>query len=111
MIREPFVFESCHFQVFGRSTVREVDPGVPHLLISITNPDAPEAELAVSPTRRGVLRLTFWDTDDPHATVNAGMSNQQARQIVDFVKEHAGEFTRIVCQCEAGVSRSASPAR
>ncbi len=110
MIREPFIFEKVDFQVFGRSTVREIDPGVPHLLISITNPDAPEAELVDSSTRLGVLRLSFWDTDDPNATINAGMSSEQARQIVALVQEYAGEFERIVCQCEAGVSRSAGVA-
>lgn len=110
MIREPFPFSTIDFQVFGRMSVSEIDPGVPHVLVSITDPGAPEAELAPSETRLAVLRLQFWDTDDPDTTLNGGITQAQAKQIVAFIQEHKEQIQRIVCQCEAGVSRSAGVA-
>ena len=106
MIREPFPFPVVDFQVFGRASVGEIDPGVPHILVSITDPGVAEAMLAPSEARRAVLRLQFWDTDDPDTT-NGGISVAQAREIIAFVKEHRPHVRHIVCQCEAGVSRSA----
>jgi predicted protein tyrosine phosphatase len=110
MIREPFAFDVVDFQVFGRASVGEIDPGVPHILVSITDPDAPEATLAPSESRLAVLRLQFWDTDDPDTNLNGGMTEEQGQQVVAFVAEHRPHIRRIVCQCEAGVSRSAGVA-
>ncbi|MGC4043106.1 MAG: hypothetical protein QM758_04815 [Armatimonas sp.] len=110
MIRDPFPFSTVDFQVFGRMSVGQIDPSVPHVLVSITDPGAPEAELAPSETRIAVLRLQFWDTDDPDTNLNGGITAAQAKEIVEFIRLHRPNIQRIVCQCEAGVSRSAGVA-
>jgi predicted protein tyrosine phosphatase len=97
-----------HFQVLGRAEVRVVRPELPHLLISITHPGSPEAVLSGCAERVACLRLQFEDADGGGG--DCLMSADEAEAIVAFVEQHRDRAELIVCQCEAGMSRSAGVA-
>lgn len=98
-----------HFLVLGRAEVLKTTPDVPYIVVSITDYGAPEAIVAASPNQLGVLRLQFHDAD----TVQAGrvvISEEDARTITRFVQQHRAKADLIICQCEAGISRSSGVA-
>lgn len=77
-------------------------------VVSVRSPRGP---MPTIPEGRGVvavLRLEFDDVDDPREGV--AMTDEQAREILEFAATHLGAGHAIVCQCEAGVSRSAGMA-
>jgi len=100
------------FLVLGRAEVATVTPDVPYIVASITDPEQPEADIAESPLRRDVLRLKFHDMGDYGQPLHDDivMTPDDARALLTFVQTHLGEVELIVCQCEAGVSRSAGMA-
>ena len=55
--REIIEGEKVHFQVIGRADAMRLAPSVPHVIVSITEPRAPEARYPDSPNRLGILRL------------------------------------------------------
>ena len=90
----------------------------PHVLISIYDPADVPADLAPNLNRRGVLMLQFHDWDDkqkivldrsstPDAKRMVFYNEQQAKQIFDFLQSHLASIELIICQCDAGISRSA----
>jgi predicted protein tyrosine phosphatase len=90
----------------------------PYAVISITDPDYPEASLQLDPLRVGVLRLQFHDishTPEEFASLVRRPERDHyilptadhARQIVRFVRAMAPRVEKIVIHCEAGISRSA----
>ncbi len=92
--------------VLSRMRVARVKPNVPYLVISVTDPLRPEAMIAENPLRMGVLRLAFDDVDTSYAGFRAP-AEDDAEQIVRFVAEKRTMADLIICQCEAGISRSA----
>jgi predicted protein tyrosine phosphatase len=114
------IFTGPHmgFLVLSRALVRVVVPTVPYIVISITDPENDEAEIAPSPLQKGVLRLRFHDTqeiDNPalqyfSLSPDRRLSDAEARKILAFVRKHQPQIQLIVCHCEAGVSRSAAVA-
>lgn len=104
------------FLVLGRTLIGSVVPEVPYLVISVTDPERSEAIFAASPLCRAVLRLQFHDTsqtlDIPGLEGlslgdETAMTAVDARAILDFAASYTDQVELIVCQCEAGVSRSA----
>ena len=109
MLREMIPGPAMQFLVLGRAEVRTVKPDLPYIVVSITDSGAPEAVVAESPHCLGVLRLQFHDADRAQrdrVTVTA----DDARAVVRFVRQHRDAARLIVCQCEAGISRSAGVA-
>lgn len=86
-----------------------IAPDVPYIVVSITEPESPEARLAESPHCQAVLRLQFHDTER-ESELYLPLSLEQASEIVEFVQAHKDHVQRIVCHCEAGISRSAGVA-
>jgi hypothetical protein len=80
----------------------------PVAVVSIRNPGGPRVDMPPSAHVRDVLRLEFEDVDDPSRGV--AMTEEQAAAILAFAARHVGTDAVIVCQCEAGVSRSAGVA-
>lgn len=97
------------FLVLGRAEVATVTPDVSYIVASITDPEQPEAVIAESPLRRDVLRLKFHDMGDYGQPLHDDivMTAQDAETLLAFVQKHLADVELIVCQCEAGVSRSA----
>lgn len=87
---------------------------VPYVVISITetHDSYPDAVIAPSAMRRGVLRLRFDDVDDPERALEGcqPFGDQHARQIVRFVLSHRHGIGGIVVHCHAGISRSSAVA-
>ena len=105
------------FLVLGRAEAARVSPDVAHITISITTPGAPDALLADCPNRLEVLRLQFHDFEEPQPelTAVAGeeiqlIAEDDAKSIVEFVQRHRNSVRLIVCQCDAGMCRSAAVA-
>lgn len=98
------------FLVLGRHDIKTVLPYVPYLVISIADPERAEVVLAASPLQQAVLRLRFHDKSGPRAALSGkvAMTPTVAHEVLVFVREHLPEVTLIVCQCEAGISRSAA---
>ena len=98
----------------------------PYAMISITDPDGPEAHLQPDPKRVAVLRLAFHDftqspeefarlvaqedpplpLDEPRQWVLPSAVHAQA--IVGFYRTLPKQVEKVVIHCEAGVSRSAA---
>ena len=97
----------------------------PYGVISITDPDGPEAKLQEDPNRLAVLRLAFHDCTqtpeefeallrqaEPPADLEAPRkwvlpTEEHAREIVRFFREVQPRIQKLVIHCEAGISRSA----
>lgn len=88
-------------------------------VISITDPDEPLVRLPSNSVFSPVLRLKFHDTDkEKDEWINRfnkletiyGITNIQAYEISEFVKENWNSSDYMIVQCEAGISRSAGVA-
>jgi predicted protein tyrosine phosphatase len=90
----------------SRSELRDFSSDEPYVVISITEPDARPAELQRDANRKAILRLQFHDVDRIMEGTQA-ITSAQGSQIWAFAKENATSVGLIVCQCEAGISRSA----
>lgn len=80
----------------------------PHIIISITDPDARDCELLANDTRLGVLRLKFWDIDQHIPGYDEVYGTMLAKQVRNFVNSF--DVSYVIVHCEAGISRSAGVA-
>ncbi|MDQ4122971.1 MAG: hypothetical protein M3209_16155 [Acidobacteriota bacterium] len=105
------------FLVLSRVDIQSFTAEIPYLVISVTDPDKPEAEIAEAPFLYAVLRMKFHDVGKParqfesdviSTACDVSMTEADARQILSFVGEHLAKIKLIVCHCEQGVSRSAA---
>lgn len=80
---------------------------VPHIVVSITDPDDVEAVLPVNHKRLDVLRVAFADVEDHGLWSEQAITHKQAKQIVDFFMKYKDQIESCIVHCEAGVSRSA----
>lgn len=110
------------FMVLSRDEIREFRTNKRHIVISVMDPEDPigPAEIPGSRKRMNILRLAFhdWNSRDRKMIEMSKsfntksfvfFSEEMARRIVVFVRKAlaAGGLQLIVCQCEAGISRSA----
>jgi len=82
----------------------------PHLLISI---GPGEARVAKHPNLIGQLNLWFEDIDSPEVAKRNNlqmMTLEDAELVLSFIEMRGSLAEAIVCQCEAGISRSAGVA-
>jgi len=105
--------------VLNRDFIGRYKPAVPYIVISITDPDRPFAALAASPTKRGELRLKFHESaqkpdlpglEGMFENTDEGLRRDDAVTLLRFVRSHIENIELIICQCEAGISRSAGVA-
>ena len=96
---------------------------IPHIIISITDPDQELADLCYNPFCVRILRLQFYDIDIDRLKRNTKYSDSwlepyegglftetQAEQIIDFVETYKDKIEFILIHCEIGISRSAGVA-
>lgn len=100
------------FKVISRVEIDTFKPTEPHIVISICSPCEVPPKYPANSNRLGLLRLNFHDINKP---LNGTMSkvlrppnSLHSRMIVDFFKKHASKVDLVVCQCEAGICRSAA---
>ena len=106
----------------NRYSIAEYRETSPHIIISIGDPfDREPAPICEQPACKGILRLQFHDWDDkqrivlersssPESKRMVFYSEQQAKQVFDFIQTHINSIQTIICQCDAGISRSAGMA-
>lgn len=109
VLREIIPGPVMQFLVLGRAEVLRTTPEVPYIVISITDPGSPEAIIAPSTNQLGVLRLQFHDADtaQPGSVI---FSENDVQSILRFVQAYRAQTRLIICQCEAGISRSSGVA-
>ena len=108
MVHNEYKGPCFSFLILSRSEAKRIAPTKPYIVISVTNPELPEAELFQSPLLRGILRLQFHDIEEAGQTIrnNVRMTVEDAKAILEFADRHKTEVSSILCQCEAGTSRS-----
>ena len=89
--------------VLSRENAEFYEPGPNEICISISDPDAPPAD--VSPRFAAVLRLHFDDLTEQRAASDILFAADQARAIVEFVDVWP-DADRVIVHCNMGVSRS-----
>lgn len=94
--------------VLGRREIRDPFADQPHIVISISGPGDPLPEVYPGDQCLAVLRLCFDDVKTAADSRFRAFHPRDARDIVEFVQAHPD--TLIVCQCEAGICRSAAVA-
>ena len=112
-----------HIDVLNRDAISNYHTYKSHIAISICDPydDFPKIPNVIS--RVGLLQLQFhdWNGEQMVKIMNDYPNSEQAKKMVFFSKEHAEkivEFVKfnlkdisvIICQCDAGISRSAGVA-
>jgi predicted protein tyrosine phosphatase len=86
--------------------IEKYNPNNPFVLISICCPDLEHPQINTLMCK-DILPLKFHDIDvicKPYVHI----SEEQALKIIEFADKHENEH--VVCQCEAGISRSAGVA-
>ncbi len=111
-------FNGTRFQflVLSRAAIETFTAEKPYLVISITDPEQPEANIPDSPFLRATLRMKFHDIAKPtriaaqfaSASTDVYATESDAERILSFISENLTEVKLIVCHCEQGISRSAA---
>ena len=98
----------------GRYSAETCGPWSDFALISIGEPAASEGDPNIQDGWHDVLRLSFHDilpiTPDPDSAYTM-MQDEDAKAIVDFVRNVAPNVDGIIVHCKAGISRSAAVAK
>jgi len=110
------------FIVLSRDNIKNWKTDEKHIVISVYGPtdkDGP-AILKDQDSRIDKLVLAFHDIDErtkdvvekcPNSSLSKKlvfMSDQDAKDIVSFVRRYIDKVDLIVCQCDAGISRSSA---
>lgn len=102
------------FLVLSRQKIASFSTDIPHIVISIVDKYDKNALIKnVGSSCIAVTRLKFDDYDEDtkkYAEKVVLFNKEDAKQIVNFVKKYINKVDLIVCQCEAGISRSAGVA-
>lgn len=95
--------------VHSRQTVKDADPDVPYVVISIrSSNDKTTPELKDNPLRLQVLPLKF---DDVEADTGRGIfRDKHVEWLTNFVNDYKDKAQLILVHCEAGISRSSAVA-
>jgi predicted protein tyrosine phosphatase len=95
--------------VYSRSAIGALQaPAEPHIVISISTTTGDPARLghpAHPPSRLGLVRLAFYDSDTP-AAGRVLFDRAMAARIWDLVEQHRSAAEIIRVHCDAGLSRS-----
>jgi predicted protein tyrosine phosphatase len=95
--------KSPELVVLSREDAEYYEPGPNEICISISDPDAPPAD--VSSGFAAVLRLNFDDVTERNQQSDILFAADHARAIVDFVDAWP-DVDRLIVHCNMGVSRS-----
>jgi predicted protein tyrosine phosphatase len=95
--------KSPELVVLSREDAEFYEPGPNEICISISDPDAPPAN--ISPQFAAVLRLHFDDVTERGVDSDILFAAEQARAIIDFVDVWP-DADRLIVHCNMGVSRS-----
>lgn len=99
----------------GQAPIIAKDIRVPHLFLSVREPNKVEVTLPANPDRLLLHRMVFTDEDNYEQACRLGqvdllMTDAQADTLVNLVMANSKKAKLIVCQCDGGMSRSAGMA-
>lgn len=82
-----------------------------HIVISITEPTSQFPNYGENKARKGLLQVKFIDVDKlvPGHKKSDIITIQKAQEIIDFINKYK-YINLILCQCDAGISRSSAVA-
>ena len=96
------------FKVLSRREIKTFFTNKKHIVISVRDPKTERAELPKTQSRLSVLDLEFNDIDwQKPSCAYITFDKNMAQEILKFVDEYKDKVDLIICQCEAGISRSA----
>ena len=101
------------FLVLNRDQMKNYKCNEPHIIISIKDPKSSDIEIIERRNYIGVLRLEFFDLDKETGQFPYDrflFNHTDAQDILNFVTKYQDKIELIICQCEAGISRSAGVA-
>ena len=101
------------FKVLSRDEMEIFETTKRYVVISIIDPEAKPVAIYKDNPPEGILHMKFPDLDvahDGYAYSYLLFDKYNAKDILRFVKYHEDNIDLIVCQCEAGISRSAGVA-
>lgn len=107
--KEYYKGNKMEFLVLSRSKIKKYRTDKKHIIISICDSNARRVYLYPFPERIGILNLQFDDLDK-EAEGYFLFDKSTAERILNFVNHYKDETELIICQCEAGISRSAGVA-
>jgi len=100
-----------NFKVLSRCEIKDFITDDKHIVISVRDPNSEIAKLPRLKSRLEVLDLEFSDLDGVHLPSSAFyilFDNDMAEKVIQFFNEYKDKVDLIICQCEAGISRSAA---
>jgi len=104
------------FAILNRINAQIYKCDIPHLYISITDPESRFANLNDCKARIDSLRIKFDDIDTNVDSVDGKrlpkyFDRDKADQVLKFIEKNKEENPElIICQCDAGISRSSATA-
>ena len=101
-----------NIKVLSEKQIENFKTDKTHIVISIRSPKTSQANLPKSDSRIGTLFLEFSDLDSNYIGLMGTklFTQEDARAILLFVNSLKEMVDLVVCQCEAGISRSAGVA-
>lgn len=107
--------------VMGRKSAEQFKSNENYIMISITSPYSPIADIELKEPLMAILRLSFHDWDTKEKEVVEKTNSLESKQMIYFNEDMAKEVllfvmcyinyvNLIVVHCEAGISRSAGVA-
>lgn len=110
-----FRYDNQSFLVLSRKQMSRFEYDKPYVVISITDPDQPQAFVPAGKGLLDTLRLQFYDITTPtivdaRNNVLSCITDEQVRQAVRFVERWREDGVLFVVHCEAGISWSAATA-
>ena len=89
----------------------EIYPEIDHIIISITDPDMPDALIQPNKHCLGILRQKFDDCEREYTTFlgkeMVRMSDSQAEELIAFFNQHKNAHIAYI-HCVAGICRSSA---
>jgi len=101
------------FLVMSEREILNYNVKEPHIIISIKSPDSNRPIIPYRPNCLEILYLEFHDLDGVHFPSSVDyelISSSQAKKVWEIVNIYKDKISLIICQCEAGISRSAGVA-
>ena len=102
------------FLVMSEREILKYNVKEPHIIISIFSPSKTgKAFIPYRPNCLEILYLEFYDLDKDTGQFPYDrflFNHIDAKNILNFVEKYRDKISLIICQCEAGISRSAGVA-
>jgi len=99
------------FMVLSRDKIEHYNTDKKHIVISVSDPGYDSPMLPENLNRVGILCLYFHDVNDSEYVDNKeikGFDRHNAIAILNFFETFRDYVDLVICQCEAGISRSSA---